>query len=397
MLRISIGFVLYVTQCLAISVPAGTEIQIRLREKVSTESTQINQPVVAVVIAPVLEGTQVAIPAGTEIRGIVKSATPANAQEKISAALLLNFDRLMVAGSTVHVNTLLIRIDNARESLNDDGTIQGMVPGEMLTARIDQGLGKLEHRFGGLADILEAAKGALVKDSDPQISYEPGVEMTLKLVKAIDVKPSPPVNLIPFPDNAALSQLVNYQPFQTYAVKPPIKSDITNLMFIGTREELAAAFAAAGWSNAAALNDRSKFKTAKALIEQRGYNEAPVSVLILDDRPPDIVYEKGNNTFAARHHLRVWRGPNNFMGQPVWISSSTHDTGIDFSQQSFTFIHKIDPDIDAERAKVVNDLMFAGKVKSLALVSRPRVPKHSQNATGDNLNTDGAMAVMLLQ
>jgi hypothetical protein len=221
--------------------------------------------------------------------------------------------------------------------------------------------------------------------------------MTIKLTGAIDVKPAKAPQLTPFANDQSLTTLVNRQPFQTFATKPPVKSDITNLMFIGTREALTAAFAEAGWANAEALNDRSKFKTAQAIVEQRGYKEAPVSVLILDDRPPDLVYQKGNNTFAARHHLRIWHSPDDFQGQPVWISSSTHDIGIDFSQQNMTFIHKIDSNIDTERAKVVNDLLFAGKVKSLALVPRPKIPQHSKNATGDNLDTDGAMAVMLLQ
>jgi hypothetical protein len=120
-------------------------------------------------------------------------------------------------------------------------------------------------------------------------------------------------------------------------------------------------------------------------------------VLLLDGRPPDVVFEKLNNTFAQRHHLRVWRRPESFGGQPVWVIAATHDTGIDFSEQNRTFIHKIDSQIDHERAKVVNDLLFTGRVRSVALVDRPTVPQHGQNATGDTVETDGKMAVLLLQ
>jgi hypothetical protein len=168
-------------------------------------------------------------------------------------------------------------------------------------------------------------------------------------------------------------------------------------MLIGTSEQVQQAFTAAGWSNAAALSTQAKFETFKAIAEQRGYKEAPVSVLLLQDRPPDLVFEKLNNTFAQRHHLRVWRRPESFQGQPVWVIAATHDTGIDFSQENRTFIHKIDPQIDHERAKVVNDLIFGGHVRSVALVDRPAVPQHGQNATGDNLETDSKMAVLVLQ
>jgi len=110
-----------------------------------------------------------------------------------------------------------------------------------------------------------------------------------------------------------------------------------------------------------------------------------------------MVFEKLNNTFSKRHHLRIWLRSDQYRGQPVWVSAATHDTGIDFSAQDRTFIHKIDPQIDMERSKVVNDLLLTGKVQSLVMVDRPNVPRNGQNATGDNLNTDGRMAVIILR
>jgi hypothetical protein len=118
-------------------------------------------------------------------------------------------------------------------------------------------------------------------------------------------------------------------------------------------------------------------------------------VLLLDGRQPDMVFQKQNNTFAQRHHLRIWRRPGAFDGKPVWVCAATHDIGIDFSPDDHTFIHKIDPQIDRERTKVVDDLLLTGKVKSHALVDRPAVPKESANATGDKLITDGQMAVLI--
>jgi hypothetical protein len=165
-------------------------------------------------------------------------------------------------------------------------------------------------------------------------------------------------------------------------------------MFIATEAELRAAFEKAGWSSPARLNGESKLETARALIEDRGYKEGPMSILLLDGNPPDMSWQKGNNTFAQRHHLRIFRRPGTFEGKPIWVCSSTHDTGIDFSERDHTFIHKIDPLIDKERAKVVSDLLFTETVKSLALVGRPTVPFDATNATGDRLETDGRMAVL---
>jgi hypothetical protein len=46
------------------------------------------------------------------------------------------------------------------------------------------------------------------------------------------------------------------------------------------------------------------------------------------------------------------------------VGAATHDTGIDFSAKDRTLIHKIDPQIDMERSKVVNDPLLTGKVQS---------------------------------
>jgi hypothetical protein len=133
------------------------------------------------------------------------------------------------------------------------------------------------------------------------------------------------------------------------------------------------------------------------VVEDRGYSEAPVSVLLLDGKPPDLVFEKTLNTFARRHHLRIWRRPASFRGKPLWAVAATHDIGIDFSAADRTFIHRIDPQIDQERDKVVNDLLFAGHVEAFDLVERPAVPRQGRNATGDSLETDGRIAILLLK
>jgi hypothetical protein len=135
----------------------------------------------------------------------------------------------------------------------------------------------------------------------------------------------------------------------------------------------------------------------RAYAEDRGWSEAPMSVPLLAGQKPGLDFEKPNNTFAMRHHLRIWRRPGDFQGHPIWICAATHDIGISSSAAKRTFIHTIDSEIDRERAKVVADLLFTGQVKGLSLVSRPAAPQHSQNATGDKLETDGRMAVLLVE
>jgi len=385
---------------LALEVPAGTELQVRLKTKLASNASKPNDTVEAVVIAPVMVANVFAIPAGSVVHGRVTQAKPAT-DPTVRAVLALDFSQIEIGSTKFKISTILATVENARETVNSNGEVQGILANETISARLDSGIGKVAERYSGFGGILEAAKNAVLKQTEGDIVYEPGVEMDLKLAQPLTLSgpapPGPVAQLQPIRDEQTLIDLVNREPFQSRAQNPPKPSDITTMMFIGTEGQVKGAFGDAGWSLAAGLSETSKLETFRAIAEQRGYKEAPVSILYLDGKPPDMVFEKLNNTFSQRHHLRIWRRPETFQGQQVWLCAATHDTGIDFSPADRTFIHKIDPQIDKERAKVVNDLLLTGKVQSLALVDRPNVPQHGQNATGDNLETDGRMAVLVLK
>lgn len=379
----------------AAGLPSGTQLEIRLTSEVNSATAKVNDPVEAVVIAPVMADGNIAIAAGTKIHGEVKEVAPAVKPED-QAVLGIEWDRMSSSnGQTAPLNARLKAIDNARETIDGQGRILGIVASQTGTARLDQGISKVTQRYPGLGEFLEIAKSAIVKEADANIHYEPGVEMSIELTKPLkwnETASAPNVRAIGPADQ--LADLVNREPMRTVALKPPSPSDTTNLMFIGSREQIEEAFKAAGWSPAASLGKQSELETFRAMTEGRGYKEGPVSTLLLDGHAPDLVFEKANNTFAARHHLRVWHRPDTFDGKDVWVCAATHDIGIDFSQRDYTFIHKVDPEIDRERAKVVNDLLFTGKVQALALVDRPSAPTNGQNATGDDFKTDGRMAVL---
>ncbi len=378
------------------TVPAGTELQVLLQTKVSSTS-KTGDKVEAVVVAPMVIDDRILVPAGSRVTGTVKTATPAKPDTR--AELALDFNELVLPPATKKTLTARVsKVENARESVREDGTILGILDTETLTAQMDQGLEKLGKKYAGFADLLRAVKGAVLQKADTEIKYEPGVELELSLTQALDLNEEHPYeNLKPVSPADELNALVNALPFQTTAEKPPKPSDLTNLMYIGASDQVAAAFSAAGWSTAERVNAMSGLETFRAVAEQRGYKEAPMSTLLLEGQPPDVVFQKQLNTFAKRHHLRIFSRPEKFQGQPVWVCAATHDIGIEFSPENKTFIHKIDGQIDRERAKVVFDLLHAGMVTAVELVDRPKVPKSALNATGDKIETDGKMAVLLLR
>ena len=379
----------------ASEIPAGTDLQLRLQTTIDSAKAKSKDPVQFVVTAPVMLEGRIALAARTRVEGEIEDVKqPLKPDEQ--AQIQIHFsDAIGADGQERPLEARLTAVDNARETVDEEGRITGILASQTGTARLDQGISKIGERFPELGQFLGMAKSAVVQQADPNIHYEPGVEMTIVLTKALEWKETaPPPRLLPITPAEQLVQLVNREPMRTVALKPPTPSDITNLMFLGTRAQLEEAFQAAGWAQAADLNGESKLETFRALAEGRGYKEGPVSILLLAGKAPDLVFEKTNNTFASRHHLRIWKRPERFDGKEVWVCAATHDISIDFSDRDYTFIHRVDPQIDRERAKVVNDLLFTGKVKGLALVDRPGAPKNGQNATGDDVQTDGQMAVL---
>ncbi len=361
----------------------------------NTSTAKVGDAFGALVIAPVFADGRMVMSAGATLDGHVQKVTAAvNPDDQ--AVLVLSFDQIRDSnGKKADIAAKLASIDDARESLNSDGSIQGIIASKTGSGRLDQGINKVAEKYPSFADLLNTVKQAVLKDADANIDYKPGVEMTIALTKPLEW-----TGAVKIPDIASIEpsdqlfRLVNSEPFRTATEKDQRPSDITSLMFLGSRQQIEDTFQKAGWTPAARLNDQSKLETFRAMAEMRGYQEAPVSVLLLDGRAPDLVFEKINDTFAARHHLRIWQRPGTFGGKEIWVCSATHDTGISFSEENRTFIHKIDPQVDLERAKVVNDLLFTGLVRGLSLVDRSALPQDMFNATGDALKTDGSMAVV---
>jgi hypothetical protein len=164
---------------------------------------------------------------------------------------------------------------------------------------------------------------------------------------------------------------------------------------IGSRLDVEKAFGDAGWTTSTKLGLRSGLRTFFAVVEQHPYNQGPVSKLLLHHRKPDLVFQKQNDTFAKRHHIRLWQETASFNGKPVWIGAATHDVAIAFSPAS-GFRHLVDPSIDLERQRLIDDLMYSQSATFLGMGDRANVAKESKNATGDPLQTDGRIAILSL-
>ena len=372
-----------------------SDFQARLQSDVSSAHSKINDSVAAVSIAPVMVNGRVMATAGCSLPGrVVESLRPRglNAREVVG----LEFAQLVDSLKVEHpIKATLIDVDNARESVDEQGRILGLPP---VGKKPDDPVDVLKIAARGIP-MLQAMFTKITGKGPAQINYRPGAEITLRLTDPWTTGPlqcgSPmPPAIAP---RTGLAQVVEDQPIRTTSRSAGKPADVTNLMFLGTRADLMSAFEAAGWLTADAAGVESSTRTFLAVAAGQGYKEGPVSLELLEGKPPDLVFQKQLNTFAKRHHVRIWQRPGDVLGRTVWVGAATHDTGIVVTSESKWFTHGIDPDLDAERAKVVNDLAFAGAVQSMTAVDRPKAPRQGKNASGDVIRTDGRMAVLMIQ
>lgn len=384
------------------TIPAGTLLEVRLQQPISSYSTHKGTKISGVLIAPVSEGGRVVLPLGTSIEGTVVEVRKVGiGVVHETAEIDLQWDRLVLAdGRSIALASRMTEVDNAREAVDKKGRIEGIRSTSTLSHRTSGVLGTLAFGDPIAAIFTTAASATVLRFSNPEISLPGGTEIMAQLTSPIElpdlkVKTVPPiVTSVDGKDN--LGRLVRKLPFRTYTDSSNIPSDLTNLAFIGSQSALERAFEAAGWVPVDTLTAETTYSTVRSIAENQGYRSAPMSTLLLAGKEPDYAYAKTLNTFAKRHHLRIWTSRQTWKGQPVWTSSSTHDIGIGFSKSNKTFIHLIDSHIDNERAKVVNDLIFTGCVSGVQLVARPWLPKDVKNGTNEELITDGRIAVLQL-
>lgn len=385
------------------TIPVGTPLEIRIQQPISSYSTPAGTKITGVLISPVNEGGSILIPLGTTIQGSVTGIRKVGIGfVHETAEIELSFDHLVLAdGSSVPIQVRITEVENARESINKKGRIQGIRSTSTISNRASGIVGTLAFGDPIAAIFTTAGSACVLRFSEPEITLPAGTEMLAQLAAPLDlptveVKIVPPIVDTP-KEREDLSVMVHKLHFRTYTEGNKEKpSDLTNLAFIGSAAALTRAFAASGWVIVDSLTAETTYSTIRSVAENQGYRQAPMSILLLNGNAPDYAYAKTLNTFSKRHHLRIWTTTQTWDGQPVWTSSSTHDIGIGFSKSQKTFIHLIDSHIDNERAKVVNDMIYTGCVSGVQLVTRPWLPAKAKNGTGEDLITDGRIAVLEL-
>lgn len=380
------------------SLPAGTVIWVRLDAPLSTKTSHLHGPVTARVVREVSDGNGIAIPLGTPAVGRVEKLIPSSTPDD-RARLLVRFTQLQLPGRPPLTLTGHIKeVENARETVLADGTIQGLLLSEIPMSRLEGALGKLAQNNPEIGGEIEKASKRNLGESDTSISYPAGTDMAVALDAPLavgaDYQPAVPDQL-DSGAHAAIVQLLGDAPFRAQG-KDGKPGDPLNLVVVGSVDQIRRAFGLAGWSVAVQKNEKSIWRTVRAVAGDAGYGEAPVSDLYVYGRAEDLAFEKMLNTFTKRHHLRLWRsGATTPDGREIWLVAATHDTGLDIRPGVAS--HAIDPDLDDERAKVCADLEITGLVAAQQFFVRANPLSQGLTATGGTWKTDGRLLAVELK
>jgi hypothetical protein len=373
------------------SLPAGYPLYLRLEATVSTTSSHLHDVVKARIIREVDSANGVLIPLGAEVHGRVEKLIPSSSATD-RARLLIRFDKLIIPGEpAVTFAGHISEVENAREQVLQDGSIYGVLASELPVSHLEDAVGKLGEQAGTFSNLEQKAFGK----SDTSINYGAGTDLTLALDKPLDLAEMPPsssFNQLPPGVTGAVARMLRGAP-QRASGKDGKPGDPLNLVVIGNGTEILNVFNKAGWGEAERKTGKSVWDTVRAVAGEQGFGRAPVSDLYLFGHREDLAFEKMLNTFLKRHHLRLWRTaaatPD---GREIWLGAATHDTGLDVHPGVVS--HAIDPDLDAERAKVGADLRVTGRVTAEQLVTRPDPLSQGFTATGGTWKTDGRLLVI---
>lgn len=382
--------------------PAGQSLWVRLAEPVSTYTAKTGDSVQAVLTQDLVCDNEILLPMHTSIVGVVRSKRKVGwGIRHETAALELEFNRAILReGKTVKLTARVEEVENARERVRS-GVIEGIRSSDTFQGSINSRLIHLPTWNPYSDPFLIAYKATFPIFPEPEIYYPAGTDLHLRttteiLFQPVKVRVESASDPTDNADADQLDQFVRQLPWRVTTSKY-VDADLLNLVFLGSSDQVNAAFRDAGWHNADPASSRTWLKNIYALLNHSGYAQQPMMTFLLNGQPQDMSWQKSLNSYGQRDHLRIWQLPSSEANGSVWVSSSTHDTRAVLAIKYKGFVHHIAPDIDDERSTVIRDLKFAGCVRSVSYVSRSKMPTTIRNATGDVMHTDGSIAIVALQ
>jgi hypothetical protein len=110
---------------------------------------------------------------------------------------------------------------------------------------------------------------------------------------------------------------------------------------------------------------------AEAALHHGKYPAAPVSNLYLFGRSEDFAVEHERESVSSRDHARFWdtKRQDQNTHLEIWIGDCSRDIGIKIVHKNHHVgtTHRIDGNLDAERALIVSEIQQTGRVSTVVM------------------------------
>lgn len=376
--------------------PAGAILEARLRTATGSRISHLGDRIEAIIIAPASAGGRILIPDGSLLSGVIENVTRIGLGLKhTTASIGYNFDALRLGnGETIRIKSQVVEVETAKERVDITGTVQGIHPIASLSSTLDFFVVPLLFVTPPVGASVWATKSLIAPPANPEIYFPAGTEVILRLTAGASIPhtSTQPLRIAPFSPGkiAEIHDLLKNSAQRARQGSHP--SNLVNLLFFGSRQQLDRAFHAAGWSLTERKSAMSLYRMYYALTVRVGYKRAPMDTLTLNGVPSDFEYQKNLDTVEKRHHVRLWKVPQR---ADVWLGTAAEDVAFRFEVTHWT--HSSDPKIDNERAKVVDDLAFTGCIERAQLLTRNSLDLPHDPKAARPILTDGDIAALQLK
>lgn len=383
------------------TIPAGKSFWVRLLDPIASYSSKPGTSIRAVLIqSPECDQSPV-FPSGLEVDGhIVAVRRVGMGFKHDTASLDLIFDTLVTSNGTVlPIAAQVAEIDNARETVSNNGVIHGIRATNTPQGRITSRLIHLPT-YDPYTDMGLIVYRAVTVLPEPEIYLPPSTDLRLRFTRPLYVANQPELPHVSFQmdeyERGDVEALMDEVPSRTQT-RYGKDADLVNLLFVGSREQLEGAFAAAGWQQGDPNSKNAFLHEFTAFLTLSNYPTMPVSRQYLNSKLQDFTWQKSFDSYGKREHVRIWGEPQTVEGQESWLAAYTRETSATLSIKYHKFIHHIDRNLDEGVNMLVRDLTLSGCVNSVRLLPRPNVPQLLINSSGDEMRTDGMLTVVQLK
>ncbi len=159
-------------------VPVGTEFDVRLQSRLNSGTARVEDRFDTTTIVPYERNGRMLVPAGSVMRGVVNSVTPASRGVNRRGEMTLVFDRFSIEGRTYSIRA----------------TVMQALQGEADTARVATGAGVgaiigaiVGGMRGAMAGILIGGGGTVAATEGKEVDLAPGTVLRVRLDAPLDV------------------------------------------------------------------------------------------------------------------------------------------------------------------------------------------------------------------